>query len=74
MSGVARRTLVRIVLPPIAESITEGKVAKWLKVVGEAVSEDEPLCMIESDKATQPLRATKAGTLSAGPSPQKAKS
>ncbi|MFE4021715.1 biotin/lipoyl-containing protein, partial [Streptomyces sp. NPDC059101] len=32
-----------VVLPALGESVTEGTVTRWLKEVGEEVSEDEPL-------------------------------
>lgn len=31
-----------IIVPQLGESITEATVARWLKKVGEKVSEDEP--------------------------------
>ena len=55
--------LFNVVVPSIAESITEGKLVNWIKRVGDAVKEDEVMCQVESDKATQPLRAPKAGTV-----------
>lgn len=36
-------------VPPFAESITEGDI-RWIKEVGDRVSEDEPLAEVETDK------------------------
>jgi len=52
-----------IVVPTVGESVTEVTVARWLKKVGEAVSLDDPLVELETDKATQELAAQTAGTL-----------
>ncbi len=52
-----------IVVPTVGESVTEVTVARWLKKVGEAVSLDDPLVELETDKATQELAAQATGTL-----------
>ena len=41
---------VDIKVPPLGESVTEATVAKWLKNVGDAVKQDEPLVELETDK------------------------
>lgn len=38
-----------VVVPPFADSVSEGDV-RWEKNVGDAVSEDETVCEIETDK------------------------
>ena len=53
-----------IVVPGLGESVTEATVAKWLKQPGEAVSVDEPLVELETDKVSLEVNATAAGTLS----------
>jgi 2-oxoglutarate dehydrogenase E2 component (dihydrolipoamide succinyltransferase) len=53
-----------LVVPPLGESITEAVVAKWLKQVGEAVSADEPVAELETDKITVQLPSPAAGALS----------
>ena len=50
-------------VPEIGESISEVMIAKWLKQEGELVARDEPVCEIESDKATFELPAPVAGKL-----------
>jgi 2-oxoglutarate dehydrogenase E2 component (dihydrolipoamide succinyltransferase) len=52
-----------IKVPSLGESVTEAMVAKWLKRPGDAVTRDEPLVELETDKATLELPAPAAGTL-----------
>ncbi|MBB43515.1 MAG: dihydrolipoyllysine-residue succinyltransferase [Rhodospirillaceae bacterium] len=52
-----------IIVPQLGESITEATVARWLKKVGEKVSEDEPLVELETDKVTLEVNAPSSGTL-----------
>ena len=40
----------KILVPVLGESITEATVAKWLKKEGDAVSADEPIVELETDK------------------------
>ena len=37
---------VEILMPELGESVHEGTVSKWLKNVGDAVKEDEPVVEI----------------------------
>ena len=55
--------IVDIVIPELGESVTEGTVAKWLKKVGEAITVDEPLAEIETEKVTAELPSPVAGAL-----------
>jgi 2-oxoglutarate dehydrogenase E2 component (dihydrolipoamide succinyltransferase) len=55
---------LEIVVPTLGESVTEATVAKWFKAVGDAVSVDEPLVELETDKVTLEVNASTAGTLS----------
>jgi 2-oxoglutarate dehydrogenase E2 component (dihydrolipoamide succinyltransferase) len=54
---------VKIEVPPVGESVSEGVLARWLKPNGAAVKANEPLYELETDKATQEIRAPAAGTL-----------
>ncbi|MCC6469011.1 MAG: 2-oxoglutarate dehydrogenase complex dihydrolipoyllysine-residue succinyltransferase [Alphaproteobacteria bacterium] len=56
--------MTQIVVPALGESVSEATVAKWLKAVGDAVSADEPLVELETDKVTLEVNAPAAGTLS----------
>ncbi|MBI1775655.1 MAG: 2-oxoglutarate dehydrogenase complex dihydrolipoyllysine-residue succinyltransferase [Proteobacteria bacterium] len=50
-------------VPALGESVSEATVAKWLKGVGDAVAQDEPLVELETDKVTLEVNAASAGTL-----------
>ena len=50
-------------VPPLGESITQATVGAWLRAEGEAVSADEPLVEVESEKATLAVPAPAAGVL-----------
>jgi 2-oxoglutarate dehydrogenase E2 component (dihydrolipoamide succinyltransferase) len=54
-----------IKVPALGESVTSATVARWLKQAGEAVSVDEPLVELETDKVTVEVNAPEAGVLSA---------
>jgi len=56
--------VVEVKVPVLGESVTEATVAKWLKDVGSAVSVDEPLVELETDKVTLEVKAPVAGALS----------
>ncbi len=51
-------------VPELGESITEAIVATWLKQPGDAVSADEPIVELETDKITVEVPAPTAGVLS----------
>ena len=55
---------IEITVPALGESVTEATVAKWFKTQGEAVSADEVLCELETDKVAVEVPAPVAGTLS----------
>ncbi|NVB80669.1 MAG: dihydrolipoamide succinyltransferase, partial [Kofleriaceae bacterium] len=52
-----------LVVPQLGESITEAVVAKWLKNVGDAVADGEPVAELETDKITVQLPSPVAGAL-----------
>src|SRR5205085_4974123 len=47
----AARLMADITMPQLGETVTEGTITKWFKSVGDAVSEDEPLSEVSTDKA-----------------------
>jgi 2-oxoglutarate dehydrogenase E2 component (dihydrolipoamide succinyltransferase) len=51
-------------VPTLGESVTEATIGQWFKKEGEAVSADEPLVELETDKVTIELPAPAAGVLS----------
>jgi len=50
-------------VPELGESITEAIVATWLKQPGDALSVDEPIVELETDKITVEVPAPTAGVL-----------
>jgi len=55
---------IEITVPSLGESVTEATIARWLKQIGEAVTADEPLVELETDKVTVEVPAPQAGVLS----------
>ena len=51
-------------VPNLGESITEATIAQWYKKPGDAVSMDEPLCELETDKVSIEVPAQASGVLS----------
>ena len=54
---------VDVVLPELGESVTGAILVEWLKLDGEAVAVDEPIAVIETDKADVELPAPSSGVL-----------
>jgi biotin carboxyl carrier protein len=56
---------IKVSVPALGESITDGAIATILKQKGEQVKEDEVLVQIETDKVTIDVRAPTSGTVEA---------
>jgi 2-oxoglutarate dehydrogenase E2 component (dihydrolipoamide succinyltransferase) len=54
---------VEIKVPALGESVTEATVAQWFKKPGDAVTADEAVVELETDKVTVEVYAPVAGTL-----------
>jgi pyruvate dehydrogenase E1 component beta subunit len=54
---------VDILMPALSPTMTEGKLAKWLKSPGDAVKAGDILAEIETDKATMEVEAVDEGVL-----------
>ncbi len=54
---------IELKIPPVGESITEVTLGQWLAEDGALVEMDQPVCEIESEKATFELNAEQAGIL-----------
>ena len=54
---------VDVEIPEMGESVTEAVLIEWLKDEGEYVERDEPICVLETDKANVDLPAPAAGVL-----------
>jgi pyruvate dehydrogenase E2 component (dihydrolipoamide acetyltransferase) len=52
-----------VTLPALGESVTEGTVTRWLKKVGDAVSVDEPIVEISTDKVDTEIPSPIAGII-----------
>ncbi len=52
-----------IIVPTLGESVSEATVAKWFKNAGDAISMDEPLVELETDKVTLEVNAASDGVL-----------
>lgn len=57
---------IDIRVPNFGESVTEGRLSRWLKADGAAVKIDEPVCELETDKATAEVPAPANGVLKHG--------
>lgn len=55
--------MAEIKVPELAESITEGTIAQWLKQPGDAVKKGEYLLEVETDKVNVELTAEFSGVL-----------
>jgi multifunctional 2-oxoglutarate metabolism enzyme len=56
-------TTTQITMPAMGESVTEGTVLDWLKGVGDAVTRDEPLVEVSTDKVDAEVPSPATGTL-----------
>lgn len=54
---------IKVTMPRLSDTMTEGTVATWLKKVGDKVSEGDILAEIETDKATMEFESFNEGTL-----------
>jgi len=55
--------LIEVIVPQLSESVAEATLLNWHKKVGDAVSRDENLIDIETDKVVLELPAPAAGVL-----------
>lgn len=54
---------IEILMPALSPTMTEGKLAKWLKKEGEQIQSGDLIAEIETDKATMEMEAVDEGTL-----------
>ncbi|BDG33028.1 2-oxoglutarate dehydrogenase complex dihydrolipoyllysine-residue succinyltransferase [Parageobacillus thermoglucosidasius] len=55
--------MAEVKVPELAESITEGTIAQWLKKPGEYVEKGESICELETDKVNVEIMAEESGVL-----------
>ncbi|MFS3134443.1 pyruvate dehydrogenase complex E1 component subunit beta [Gluconacetobacter sacchari] len=53
----------QILMPALSPTMTEGKLARWLKTPGDHVAAGDVIAEIETDKATMEVEAVDEGTL-----------
>src|SRR5579859_1385935 len=53
----------QILMPALSPTMTEGKLAKWLKKEGDAVKSGDIIAEIETDKATMEFEAVDEGKI-----------
>ncbi|RKQ73191.1 pyruvate dehydrogenase complex E1 component subunit beta [Oceanibaculum indicum] len=54
---------IEVLMPALSPTMTEGKLANWLKKEGDEVKAGDVLAEIETDKATMEVEAVDEGTL-----------
>ena len=54
---------IEVLMPALSPTMTEGKLAKWLKNEGDEVKSGDVLAEIETDKATMEVEAVDEGRL-----------
>src|SRR6266481_1691698 len=54
---------IEILMPALSPTMTEGKLAKWLKKPGDEIKSGDVIAEIETDKATMEVEAVDEGTL-----------
>jgi len=54
---------ISVTMPALSPTMTEGKVAKWLKAVGDPVAPGDVIAEIETDKATMEIESVDEGIL-----------
>ncbi|MGH7107151.1 MAG: biotin/lipoyl-containing protein, partial [Acetobacteraceae bacterium] len=53
----------QILMPALSPTMTEGKLSRWLKDVGDEVKSGDVVAEIETDKATMEVEAVEEGRL-----------
>ena len=54
---------IKVVMPQLGESVTEGTLSKWLKNIGDEIKEFDPLLEINTDKVDSEIPSPGEGTL-----------
>jgi biotin carboxyl carrier protein len=62
-AAAANSSLIPVNVPNIDLTITEARVVRWLKNVGDAVTEGEGLLEVETDKSVVEIESPAAGRL-----------
>ncbi|GBQ70737.1 pyruvate dehydrogenase complex dihydrolipoamide acetyltransferase [Komagataeibacter intermedius] len=54
---------INILMPALSPTMTEGKLARWVKAEGDAIAAGDVIAEIETDKATMEVEAVDEGVL-----------
>jgi len=54
---------IQILMPALSPTMTQGKLARWLKAEGDTVKSGDVIAEIETDKATMEMEAVDEGTI-----------
>jgi pyruvate dehydrogenase E1 component beta subunit len=54
---------IKVLMPALSPTMTEGKLSKWLKKEGDKIKSGDVIAEIETDKATIEYEATESGVL-----------
>ena len=54
---------VEVLMPALSPTMTEGKLARWLKAEGDDITAGDVIAEIETDKATMEVEAVDEGKL-----------
>jgi pyruvate dehydrogenase E2 component (dihydrolipoamide acetyltransferase) len=54
---------VDVTMPNLGYDMEQGKIASWLKDIGDRVERGEPLAEVETDKTTVEMESLASGTL-----------
>lgn len=54
---------IKILMPALSPTMTEGNIAKWLKLEGDTIKAGDVIAEIETDKATMEVEAVDEGIL-----------
>ena len=54
---------IQVLLPKMGESVAEATITTWLKAVGDAIEEDEPIVEIATDKVDSEVPSPASGIL-----------
>src|SRR5688572_29643422 len=54
---------IKVTMPALSPTMTEGNLAKWLKKEGDKVKAGDVIAEIETDKATMEVEAVDEGTI-----------
>ena len=54
---------IKVLLPQWGMGMSEGTLVKWLKNVGDIVTDDAPLAEIDAEKTTETIEAPASGKI-----------